>query len=201
MARRRLAAGIGLTILALLSAPGAGPRAEPAGAHAIAMLAAPKYGPGFAHFDYVNPDAPKGGSLTLAAIGSYDSLNPFILKGTPAAGIDLLFETLMVSSLDEPFTKYGLLAEAVRVADDGGSVEFDLRPEARFHDGRPVTPEDVVFSFETLTTKGHPRYRAYWASVKKAEKTGERTVRFTFDGEVNRELPLIVGEMPVLPKH
>jgi microcin C transport system substrate-binding protein len=198
---RRLAAGIGLTILALLSAPGAGPRAEPAGAHAIAMLASPKYGPGFAHFDYVNPDAPKGGTLTLAAIGSYDSLNPFILKGTPAAGVDLAFETLMVSSQDEPFTKYGLLAEAIRVADDGGSVEFDLRPEARFHDGRPVTPEDVVFSFETLTTKGHPRYKAYWANVTKAERTAERTVRFTFDGEVNRELPLIVGEMPVLPKH
>ncbi|HEX8373954.1 MAG TPA: extracellular solute-binding protein, partial [Geminicoccaceae bacterium] len=197
----RFSARIGLTVLVFLLTPAVPRAAEPAGAHAIAMLATPKYGPGFTHFDYVNPDAPKGGALTLAAVGSYDSLNPFILKGTPAAGIDLLFETLMVSSLDEPFTKYGLLAETVRVSDDGGSVEFGLRPEARFHDGRPVTPDDVVFSFETLTTKGHPRWRAYWANVEKAERTGERTVRFTFDGEVNRELPLIIGELPVLPKH
>jgi microcin C transport system substrate-binding protein len=170
--------------------------------HALAMLAEPKYGPGFAHFGYVNPDAPKGGTVVFWAEGSFDSFNPFIIKGDPAAGSTQPFETLMVGSLDEPFSEYGLLAESVTVPDDLAWVAFDLRPEARWHDGRPVTPEDVVFSFETLTTKGNPFYRAYYANVARAERTGERQVRFTFDGAgQNRELPLIMGQMTVLPRH
>jgi microcin C transport system substrate-binding protein len=160
-----------------------------------------KYPADFTHFDYVNPDAPKGGTLALSGSGTFDSLNPFILKGTPAAGLTLMFETLMTPSLDEPFTYYGLVAESVETPEDRSWVKFTLNPKARWSDGKPITPEDVIFSFETLTTKGHPQYRSYYANVVKAEKTGEREVTFTFDGEVNRELPLIMGQLPVLPQH
>jgi microcin C transport system substrate-binding protein len=176
--------------------------AQPAGPqHAIAMYGDVKYPADFTHFGWVKPDAPKGGSLALSGSGTFDSLNPFILKGTPAAGLTLLFETLMTPSLDEPFTYYGLIAETVETPADRSWVKFTLNPNARWHDGQPITAEDVIFSFETLTTKGHPQYRSYYANVVKAEKTGEREVTFTFDGEVNRELPLIMGQLPVLPKH
>lgn len=177
-------------------------RAEPRPVHALAMLSQPKYGPDFTHFDYVNPDAPKGGTLVQGAEGTFDSFNPYILKGLPAAGSSLPFDTLTVQSLDEPSSEYGLVAETILVPEDRSWVEFAIRPQARWHDGRPITPEDVVFTFETLMSKGHPRYRAYYANVARAEKTGERQVRFTFDGSgVNRELPQIVGQLPVLPKH
>lgn len=175
---------------------------EPAFTHGVAMHGAPKYGPDFTHFDYVNPKAVKGGKVTLGALGSFDSFNPFILKGTPPAGIGQLFETLTASSADEPFSQYGLLAEAVRMPEDRSWVEFKLNPAARFHNGTTVTPEDVVFSFETLTSKGHPFYRSYYAGVERAEKTGEKIVRFTFkEGTENRELPLTIGQLQVFPAH
>ena len=172
-----------------------------AASHALAMHGEPKYGPDFQHFDYVNPDAPKGGTLRLAAVGTFDSLNNLILKGTPAAGLGYLYDTLTVKSDDEPFTQYGLLAETIEVPEDRSWVKFRLRPEARFHDGKPVRAEDVVFTFNTLREKGHPLFRVYWADVLSAEKTGPREVTFRFREGENRELPLIIGEMVVLPEH
>jgi microcin C transport system substrate-binding protein len=169
--------------------------------HAITMHGESKYGPEFQHFDYVNPDAPKGGRLRLSATGTYDSLNPFILKGTPAGGLGLIYDTLTAHALDEPFSEYGLIAEAIEIAPDHKSVKFRLREEARFHDGKPVRPEDVVFSFNTLKEKGHPSYRVYWADIVAAEKTGPHEVTFSFRTGDNRELPLIIGQMPVLPEH
>lgn len=169
--------------------------------HAIAMHGEPKYGTDFTHFDYANPDAPKGGTLKLAAIGTFDTLNPFTLKGVSAAGVPALFETLTVGSSDEAFTEYGSLAQSIEVPDDRSWVAFLLRPEARWHDGQPITADDVVYSFETLTTKGHPFYRAYYASVDKAEKVGDGKIRFTFKGGMNRELPLIMGQLAIIPKH
>jgi len=197
---RRLVHSVAVAALALLPVKLVAAD-EPVAGHAIAMYGDVKYPADFTHFDYVDPDAPKGGTLSLSASGTFDSLNPFILKGTPAAGLSLMFETLMTPSLDEPFTYYGLIAEKVETPEDRSWVKFTLDPEARWHDGEPITPEDVIFSFETLTTKGHPQYRSYYASVVKAEKTGEREVTFTFDGEINRELPLIMGQLSVLPKH
>jgi ABC-type oligopeptide transport system, periplasmic component len=174
--------------------------AESAG-HAVTAHGTPKYGTDFQHFDYVNPNAPKGGEVKLATYGSFDSLHPFILRGSPAAGAGLPFETLTVGSNDEVLTQYGLLAETITVADDRSWVAFALRPQARFHDGTPVTVDDVIWSFETLRDKGHPTYRTYYADVTKAEKTGDRTVKFTFRNGNNPELPVIMGQLPVLPKH
>jgi len=165
------------------------------------MHGAAKYGPDFTHFDYADPKAPKGGTVKMAAIGTYDNLNSFILKGVSAAGLGNLNETLMVSSEDEAFTEYGLLAESIEVPEDRSWVAFTLRKEARWHDGKPVTPEDVIFSLETLKTKGHPFYGAYFGSIASAEKTGPRQVKFTFTKGANRELPLIAGQIPILPKH
>ena len=168
-------------------------------AHAIAMHGEPKYGPDFTHFDYVNPDAPKGGTLRLAERGTFDSFNRFIPKGTPGRGS--ANESVMDGSGDEPFTMYGLIAESVEWPEDRSWVTFTLRPEARWHDGEPITVEDVIWSFETLKTKGHPFYRFYYGSVEKAEKVGDRKVKFSFSESGNRELPLIVGQLEVLPKH
>ena len=163
------------------------------------MHGEPKYGPGFAHFDYVNPDAPKGGILKLGASGTFDTFNPFNAKGTPgpSAGI----ETLLAQSDDEPFTMYGLLAETIEWPEDRSWIIFHLNPKARWHDGMPVTPEDVIFSLDKLRTEGRPLYRFYYQSVVAAEKVGERSVKFTFAEGENRELPLIMGQLPVLPKH
>ena len=175
--------------------------------HAISMYGDLKYGPDFTHFDYVNPDAPKGGNVKLGALFSFDSLNPYILKGTPAAGVgsylggSLIMESLMVGSQDEPFSEYGLIAESVEVPADRSWVAFNLRPEARWHDGEPITADDVVWTFETLMSEGHPLYRAYYANVVSAEKIDDHKVKFTFDQSGNRELPLIMGQLPVLPKH
>ena len=170
--------------------------------HALAMHGEPKYGPGFDHFDYVNPQAPKGGAVVLAAIGdTFNSLNPYILKGDAAAGLGLMYDTLLTSSADEAFTEYGLAAQSVEVPPDRSWIVFTLRPEARFHDGTPMTAEDVAFTFETLQTKGQPFYRYYYGSVDKVEVLGARRVRFSFVPGENRELPLILGQMPVLPKH
>jgi microcin C transport system substrate-binding protein len=159
-----------------------------------------KYGPDFKHFDYVNPDAPKGGTMRLSAIGTFDTLNPYVVKGVPAAGIGGIFDTLTVASEDEPGSEYGLVADTIELAPDRLSVLYTIRKEARFHDGTPMTPEDVVWTFETLRTKGHPMYRSYYGDVTKVEKEGERGVRFTFKSTENRELPQILGQMPVLSK-
>lgn len=167
----------------------------------IAMHDRPKYADALPHLNYVNPDAPKGGELRLAVLGSFDSLNPFIIKGEPVAGMrDYVYETLMARSYDEPFSLYGLIAESVDTPEDRSSVTFQIRPEARFSDGTPITPEDVLFSWSLLKSKGRPNHRAYYAKVTSAEKVGERGVKFTFAGG-DREMPLIMGLMPVLPKH
>jgi microcin C transport system substrate-binding protein len=195
------------TILGLfLTIPGASAPCLAQPAHGFAMHGDLKYPADFQHFDYVEPDAPKGGSVRLAAIGTFDSFNPFIIKGSPAAGMgflfqSLLYDTLMAHSQDEPFSLYGLLAETIETPDDRSWVEFTLRAEARWHDGEPITPEDVIWTFETLMAKGQPTYRAYFGNVAVVEKKGSRGVRFTFAPGDNRELPLILGELPILPRH
>jgi microcin C transport system substrate-binding protein len=176
--------------------------ADPAPSHGLAIYGDLAYPADFTHFKYVNPDAPKGGKLRQGvAESTFDSFNPWIIKGNPAAGITLLYDTLMLGAADEPFTEYGLLAKTVQTPADRSWVAFELRPEARWHDGKPVTADDVVWSFETLLAKGAPTYRFYYQSVEKVEKTGERSVKFSFKPGTNRELPLIVGQLPVLPKH
>ncbi len=173
---------------------------------ALAMGTTPKYPADFTHFDYANPNAPKGGTLALSAIGSFDTLNPFALKGISAQGLNglksgLVFESLMTSSDDEPFTLYGVLAEEVSLAADGLSVTFRLNPRARFSDGSPVTVENVKFSFDTLMSEtAHPMYRFYWADVKNCEILDEQRVRFNF-ARKNRELHLIISEVPVFSPH
>jgi microcin C transport system substrate-binding protein len=170
--------------------------------HGLSLFGELKYPQGFKHFDYVNPNAPKGGSVRLNAFGTFDNFNLAVagLKGTAAAGIGLAFDTLLVESQDEVSTAYGQLAEAVSHPADFSSAAYRLHPEARWHDGRPVTPEDVVFSFDILK-KQSPMYVFYYRHVVKAEKTGEREVTFTFDAPGNRELPSIVGQLLVMPKH
>ena len=168
--------------------------------HGIAMYGTPALPPDFVSLPYANPDAPKGGRIVFGESGGFDSLNPFILKGNAPAGVSALtVETLMGRSYGEPFALYGLLAESVETDAARSFVAFTLREGARFSDGSPVTPEDVLWSFETLGTKGSPRYAAAWAKIAKAEKTGPRTVRFTFNTE-DRELPLILGLRPILKK-
>ena len=182
--------------------PASDPAATPAQKrhHALSLIGEPKYPPDFKHFDWVNPDAPKGGTLRGSVEGTFDCLNPFSVQGVPAASLGVIYDSLMATSPDEPSTEYGLIAEWVSYPDDFSSVTFGLRPEARFHDGTPITPEDVIFSLEALK-KAHPRYAFYYKNVVKAEKTGENQVTFTFDSKGNRELPQIVGQLPVLPKH
>ena len=169
--------------------------------HGIAMHGDLKYPPDFTHFDYVNPDAPKGGELRRYGLGTFDSFNPFIIKGNPDNESGRIYDTLLASSADEPFSEYGLLAETVETPADRSWAIFTLRPQARWHDGTPVTVDDVIWTFNALRTKGQPAYRAYYANVAAVEKVGERAVKFTFKPGENRELPLIVGQLPVLPKH
>jgi len=171
--------------------------------HAIAMLGAPKYAADFTHFDYVNPDAPRGGTLRLHALGSFDSLNPYIVRGKKAAGIHhgsgMYFETLATRARDEPFTLYGLIAQTIETPDDRSWVEFTLRPEAKFSDGTQITVADVIFSWEILKEKGLPNARATWSRIAEVTETGPRRVRFTFADDADRELPLLIaGFMPVL---
>ncbi len=167
---------------------------------ALSMYGDLKYPPGFKHFDYVNPDAPKGGTVKLAVIGTFDSLNPFILKGVADNGMFSTFDTLLASSTDEPFSEYGLIAESIELPADRSWVIFNLRPQARFHDGSPITADDVVWTFDTFKSKGRPYYHSYYSRVVKAEKLGPRKVKFTFSEGNNRELPLIVGQLHVLSK-
>ena len=166
--------------------------------HGMSLFGELKYGPDFKHFDYVNPDAPKGGTVRYAAVGTFDTLNPFQLKGNKPEGLSLVFDTLMAPSFDEPDSEYGLVAESAEIPQDRSWVQYNLRKEAHFNDGSPITPEDVIWTFNTLRTKGDPHYRLYYADVVKAEKVGDRGVRFTFRNSSNRELPDILGQLPVL---
>ena len=178
-------------------------RAQPATTigHGIAIHGTPGYPADAKHWAHANPEAPKGGTMRDAAHGTFDSLNGFILKGTSVNLLSTVYETLSVQAPDEPATDYGLLAESIEVPADRAWAIFTLRPQARWHDGKPVTADDVVFSFDTLKEKGSPTYSVYWQNVKSAEKLDERRVRFTFVGGHNQELPNIIGSLPVLPKH
>lgn len=169
--------------------------------HALTLHGSPKYAANFSHFDYVNPNAPKGGTLSQAAQGTFDSLNPFIMQGTVASGLGNIYDTLTQHSADEPFSEYGLLAKCIKLDPAGQWVEFELRPEAKFHDGTPVTSADVKFTFELLTTQGKPFYRAYYAGISKILTPSPHTVRFELATPDNKELPLIIGQIPILPKH
>jgi len=175
---------------------------EPAWRHALSLFSDIKYPAGFKRFDYVNPDAPKGGVVRMISIGTFDNFNIAVMgvKGSIAPAAVLLNETLMTRAQDEIATEYGLLAEGAAHPDDFAFVIYRLRKEARWHDGQPVTPEDVIFSIDVLK-KYSPMYASYYRHVVKTEKTGERDIKFTFDAPGNRELPTIVGELPVLPKH
>jgi microcin C transport system substrate-binding protein len=168
--------------------------------HALSLIGEPSHAPDFKHFAWVNPDAPKGGRVRQWALGSFDSLNPFPVKGNAATYVGVIYDTLLSSSPDEPSTAYALVAEWVAYPDDFSSAAFQLRDGARFHDGKPVTPEDVIFSLDALK-KASPQYAFYYKNVTGAEKVGERQVRFSFNLKGNRELPLIVGGLPILPKH
>ena len=177
--------------------------AAPQWRHGLSLFGDLRYPAGFKNFDYVNPAAPKGGAVRLIAGGqTFDNFNQVVagVKGNLAAGVDLIYDSLMVSSLDEVSSEYGLLAESVSFPDDFSSVIYRLRANAKWHDGKPVTPEDVIFSLEAFK-KNHPQLSAYYRHVTKAEKTGERDITFTFDQPGNRELPQIVGQLTVMPKH
>lgn len=170
--------------------------------HAITLMGKPKYGSDFTHFDYADPVAPKGGLVRLGAQGGFDNLNIVVsgLKGDLEGGVQQIYDTLMTESSDEPFSSYGLLAEAVRVSPDLGSVSYRLREGAKWHDGQPITPEDVVWSFDVLKANS-PFYAAYYHTVAKGEVSGDREVTFTFTEKGNRELPQVIGQLRVLPKH
>ena len=169
-------------------------------AHAISMHGIPKYNAGFKHFDYVNFDAPKGGSIKLHQIGSFDTLNNFILKGSPVVNLSQVHDSLLTQSFDEPFTMYGLVAESISVPEDRSWVIFKIRKEAKFHDGNPIRVEDVIWTLNTLKEKGHPFYKFYYGNIKTAEKISDNEVKFIFQGERNLELPLIIGQMKILSK-
>src|SRR5258706_356488 len=180
--------------------------------HALSLIRTPKYTADFKHFDYVNPNAPSGGTVKLSSLATYDNLNPLVFRGSLAPGLNIMgpfnLDTLMLRSEEEGSTLYCLICEWVSYPDDFGSVTFKLREEAKWHDGQPITAEDVIFSMNA--TKGRdpdtglpnqPQLAQYYKNVVKGEKTGDREVTFTFDMKGNRELPLIVGELAVFPKH
>ena len=169
-------------------------------AHAISMHGIPKYNADFKHFNYVNFDAPKGGSIKLHQIGSFDTLNNFILKGSPVVNLSQVHDSLLIQSFDEPFTMYGLVAESISVPEDRSWVIFKIRKEAKFHDGNPIRVEDVIWTLNTLKEKGHPFFKFYYGNVKTAEKISDNEVKFIFQGERNLELPLIIGQMKILSK-
>lgn len=168
--------------------------------HGLTLLGDLKYPADFKHLEYVNPNAPKGGTLRRFSIGAFDTFNPFIIKGTPAAGVGLVYETLMTSPMDEISAGYGLIAASVEVPDDLSYTTFNLRPEARFHDGSPITADDVIWSFETLKKEGRPFYRFYYKDIARAVKLGPHKVKFEFTGPPNHELPHIIGQLTVMSK-
>jgi len=169
--------------------------------HALSLLDEPSLPRDFTHFPWVNPDAPKGGEIALTALGSFDSFNPFILRGTPAVGVGNIYDQLLTRNPDEQTAEYGHLVETIELPADRKGVAFELREAARWHDGRPVTAEDVVWTFNALRTQGRPFYRAYWADVTEAVAEGPKRVVFRFRDAENRELALILGDISVLPKH
>ena len=169
--------------------------------HGISLYGDMKYGPDFRNFDYVNPNAPKGGTLVQGSSVSFDTLNPYTLKGTPASGLGLMYDSLMVGSADEPSTHYGLIARSIEYPADRSFAIFHLDPRARFQDGTDITADDVVFSFNILIEKGSPVYRQYYAQVDKVEALDDLTVRFDFKPGNNRELPMIVADLAIMPKH
>lgn len=186
------------------AAPAATVKTQPR--HAVAMHGDVKYPENFTHLGFVNPDAPKGGTLKQHVVGTFDSLNPFIVKGSPAMGMSfirssLVYESLMQNAWDEPFSLYGIIAESIELPEDRSYVAFKLRPEAKWHDGKPITAEDVKWTFETLRDKGSPFFKAYWGDVSKVTVIDEKNVRFDFSSTGNAELPLIIAEMTILPKH
>ena len=168
--------------------------------HGVSVFGDLKYGADFAHFDYVNPDAPKGGTLRLWGLDTFETLNPFILKGRKEAWNALIFDTLMARAFDEPDALYGLVAEAVEIPEEGGWVAFRLRPEARFHDGTPITADDVAFTYRTLVEKGHPQFRILFRDVAGVEAVGRHKVRFAFKPGRHRDLPVQLAALPVLSK-
>jgi microcin C transport system substrate-binding protein len=172
----------------------------------MAMHGEIKYSSGFKHLEYVNPNAPKGGKLRQHVYGSFDSLNPFIVKGSPAAGMSflgtgLLYESLMTQTNDEPFSMYGIIARTIEMPEDRSWVAFNLREEARWHDGTPITSEDVIWTFNTMMEKGTPFFKAYYGDVKEAIAEGPNRVKFIFNVAGNMELPLIMSQISILPKH
>jgi microcin C transport system substrate-binding protein len=187
---------IAAALFLLMSTSGA----QAAPSEGMSLFGDLKYAPGFTHFDYANPQAPKGGVMRYSAIGTFDTLNPFVINGVPAAGISLIFDTLSASSEDEPASEYGLVAKTIDLAPDKLSVLYTLRKEARFHDGTPMTPADVIWTFDTLQKKGLPTYREYYGDVTRIVQEGDHGVRFYFKSSKNRELPQILGQMPVLSK-
>jgi peptide/nickel transport system substrate-binding protein len=202
----RLGEALSIAVLAAAVVVVARPaQAEPR--PAIALHGQPKYAADFSHFDYADPDAPKGGTLHLGVLGTFDSLNPFIVRGNAASGLrggiadDNVYESLMVRGYDEPFTLYGLVADSIDVADDRSRVTFQIDPRAHFSDGVAILPEDVIFSFAILRDHGFPYFKSNYADVDHAEAAGPRGVTFVFKSGANRELPLILGLMPILPKH
>ena len=168
--------------------------------HGLTLLDDLKYPADFKHLDHVNPNAPKGGTLRRYTIGTFDTFNPYTIKGNPSAGVSQVYETLMTSPLDEISAEYGLIAKSVEVPADLSYATFTLRPEARFHDGSPITADDVIWTFETLKNDGAPFYRFYYKNIVQAVKLGTHKVKFEFTGPPNRELPQITGQLPVMSK-
>ncbi|WP_425373519.1 extracellular solute-binding protein [Phyllobacterium leguminum] len=200
-----LTGAMALAMVAGFPLKGTAQNSEPQWRHASSLVGEPKYPAGFKHYDYVNPNAPKGGTLNQVAVGTFDSLNPYVIQGVAAAGLvnfggGMLYDTLMTDSADQGSVSYGLIAEATQFPQDFSWVKFRLNPAARWHDGKPITPEDVIWSFDTLKNQV-PLYNKYYNDVVKAEKTGDREITFTFSQKGNRELPQIMGQLAVLPKH
>ena len=204
MQRRQLLA---LPALAALPAPAlAQAGAVSTRSHGVALLGTPALPAGFPHWPWVNPNAPKGGEMVRWALGGFDSLNPFILRGSPAAGLNpllngILWETMLDRAADEAASSYCHLASVIEVAADKSWAAFEIRPEARWHDGQPITAEDVAWTFGTLLQHGRPLYRAYWSDVAEVKPEGPKRVVYRFKHGENHELPSIIGEMPILPKH
>ena len=197
---RWTAIGISVLFTAVIIAPGLGVAGERV--HGLAMHGRPALLPDFTHLSYVDPTAPKGGAIVLGELGSFDSLNPLIVKGIAVNGVrEYVYESLLGRALDEPFSLYGLLARQIEVPDDRHSITFHLDPDARFSDGKQVGAKDVIFSWRLLKDRGQPYHRANYRSVQSAEESAPGVVRFTFEDDGNREAPLLIGLMPILPSH